>query len=219
MSTEPIECPICFDEINQQINCITTECGHKFHANCIMRNVAQNGFGCPCCRSKMADEVEGDSDTDSDGSESDDGSDSDDSDDSSSESDELYDDYVLRGLRLFTNMIEGEENYEEDIEAEYVLSFENDYEGSDDTAVKVPTAEYITERLLQQGVTMYQLVHTLMIDNEEYDKMENVHNSYNELSVKVRELIDEFIVKNNEMEEEEKHQEEEPQEQPDTIIV
>ena len=219
MSTEPIECPICFDEINQQINCITTECGHKFHANCIMRNVAQNGFGCPCCRSKMADEVEGDSDTDSDGSESDDGSDSDDSDDSSSESDELYDDYVLRGLRLFTNMIEGEENYEEDIEAEYVLSFENDYEGSDDTALKVPTAEYITERLLQQGVTMYQLVHTLMIDNEEYDKMENVHNSYNELSVKVRELIDEFIVKNNEMDQEEEQQNEEPQEQPDTIIV
>jgi len=165
----------------------------------------------------MADEVEGDSE--SDGSESDEGSDTDDSDDSSSESDELNDEYLLRGLRLFTNRIEGEENDQSDIEAEYVLSFENDYEGSDDTALKVPTAEYITERLIEQGITMYQLVHTLMIDNEEYDKMENVHNSYNDLSTKVRLLIDEFIVKNNEMEEEPQQEQQQTQEQPDTIIV
>jgi hypothetical protein len=147
----------------------------------------------------MADELEDDSGSESDGSESDDGSDSDDSDDSSSESDELYDDYSLRGLRLFTNMIEGEENEQEDIEAEYVLSFENDYERPDDTTLKVPTTEYITEKLLEQGVTMYQLVHTLMIDHEEYEKMENVHKTYNDLSEKVRELIDEFISKNNEI--------------------
>ena len=28
---EIIECPICYDEIDPQKNCVTTECGHQFH--------------------------------------------------------------------------------------------------------------------------------------------------------------------------------------------
>ena len=53
-----VECPICMDCITANINCVTTECGHNFHASCLLQNVAHNGYGCPCCRGKLADEQE-----------------------------------------------------------------------------------------------------------------------------------------------------------------
>ena len=43
---DKMECPICYDEIGS-INVVTTECGHQFHCNCLMRSAALNGFGCP----------------------------------------------------------------------------------------------------------------------------------------------------------------------------
>ena len=52
----PIDCPICMDCIESTTkNCVTTECGHCFHTNCLMQSVAHNGFGCPYCRSTMAE--------------------------------------------------------------------------------------------------------------------------------------------------------------------
>ena len=54
----PIECPICMDSIEISTNCVTTECGHCFHTNCLMKSIAHNGFGCPYCRTKMAEEPE-----------------------------------------------------------------------------------------------------------------------------------------------------------------
>ena len=49
------DCPICYEIVNIKSNCTTTECGHVFHANCLMKHTAFNGYGCPCCRRKMAD--------------------------------------------------------------------------------------------------------------------------------------------------------------------
>lgn len=49
------DCPICYEVVNIKNNCVTTECGHLFHANCLMKHTAYNGYGCPCCRRKMAD--------------------------------------------------------------------------------------------------------------------------------------------------------------------
>jgi hypothetical protein len=46
------DCPICFEPI-ENTNNITTECGHKFHANCLLQNVSLNGYSCPCCRTQM----------------------------------------------------------------------------------------------------------------------------------------------------------------------
>ena len=54
------ECPICMDMIEVSKNCVTTECGHKFHTSCLMKNVSFNGFECPYCRSVMAEEDEED---------------------------------------------------------------------------------------------------------------------------------------------------------------
>ena len=65
MSTE-IECPICFECVEPTKNCVTTECGHCFHTNCLMKNVAHNGFGCPYCRTAMAEEPEESEDGDDD---------------------------------------------------------------------------------------------------------------------------------------------------------
>ena len=74
-----MSCPICMDDIVNNVNCVTTECGHCFHASCLMTNVAHNGFGCPYCRTVMAEDQE-DSDDDTEYNVvSDDGEDDDDS--------------------------------------------------------------------------------------------------------------------------------------------
>ena len=38
------ECPICMDEIVENINFVITECGHGFHTNCLLTNVSRNGL-------------------------------------------------------------------------------------------------------------------------------------------------------------------------------
>jgi hypothetical protein len=50
-----IDCPICLMSIDLNgKNFIKTECGHDFHASCLLHNVISNGFSCPCCRAVMA---------------------------------------------------------------------------------------------------------------------------------------------------------------------
>ena len=50
-------CPICFDIINEQKNYLVTECKHKFHFSCIMKNIDCNfftrGLNCPICRASL----------------------------------------------------------------------------------------------------------------------------------------------------------------------
>jgi len=49
------DCPICYELVSTKRNFITTECGHSFHANCLMKHTSMNGYGCPCCRTQMVD--------------------------------------------------------------------------------------------------------------------------------------------------------------------
>ena len=60
MNAQQVECPICLDvlDLTSNRNIVTTECGHSFHCNCIMQSCAHNGFGCPYCRSVMAETPE-----------------------------------------------------------------------------------------------------------------------------------------------------------------
>jgi len=58
------ECPICMEIIDLCKNCSTTECGHKFHSNCLMKSIAFNGFGCPYCRFEMVEEIDDSEDED-----------------------------------------------------------------------------------------------------------------------------------------------------------
>ena len=147
---EKIECPICMDDIESNKNCVTTECGHCFHTNCLMTSIAHNGFGCPYCRSVMAEEVSNEDD------------DEDEYDDEDEDDDDEYDDseedYILRGFRMFMNNINGEQQDESDIEEE--------------TELPVPTSVIIANQLSQQGVTMEDLVKILLLNHKEYDSQD-----------------------------------------------
>ena len=154
------ECPICMDPIETQRNCVTTECGHCFHTNCLMTSVAHNGFGCPYCRTKMAEEVaEENSDYD---------------DESESEEVEQYDDYALRGLRLFNDNVNGEEHDQEDLdEEEDEENLEQESEAGDvEEAEEVPPppVSYVAQKLVEQGVTMEQLLKAVLCSCHDYER-------------------------------------------------
>jgi len=198
-TTKTEECPICYEMIEGVVNSIVTECGHKFHANCLMKNVAHNGFGCPCCRAKMAEDVieeEDESDSDNE-SENDNESDNEseggseienESDiDAHEEEDKPYSEYALLGLRLFTSRIDGEEQDPTDVEVNYTILFPGE--------PGLPSEEYITEKLLDKGITIYQLVSTLMLDHSEYEGWEYADNTYEDISVKIRGIINDFKAK------------------------
>jgi hypothetical protein len=95
-----MDCPICLETIQGPTNIVVTECGHNFHCSCLMQNVVHNGFGCPYCRTEMAEEEVIDDEYD--------------------EYEEYYDDDedVLRGFRMFNNLLEGIEHDEEDVDYE-----------------------------------------------------------------------------------------------------
>ena len=169
------ECPICFEPIGDKNN-ITTECGHKFHANCLMTNISCNGFSCPCCRTVMIEKEQNEHEDEhedgyEDGYEDDENTSSeysDESQDTSSEySDESQDAFsrpirgsniephgtdMLRGFRLFTNLIENEVPDPIDVREEF--------QNLDSRLL--PSNEYIKEKLLEEGITTDQLIATLL---------------------------------------------------------
>ena len=150
-----LECPICMDDINVNKNCITTECGHCFHASCVMRNVAQNGFACPMCRTAMAEEPEEEYSVIS-------GDDS--------VVDPNPNDYALRGFRLFMDNVEGVAHDHEDVLEER----------EDEEEPAKPTAAHIAQQLTANGVTMEDLVKILLRDHEEYEEEDEEHDEVDE---------------------------------------
>ena len=162
------ECPICMDPIESTTrNCVSTECGHCFHTNCLMTSVAHNGFGCPYCRTKMAQEV------------ADEESEYDD-DESESEVYEQYDDYALRGLRLFNNNLNGEEHDQEDLDDEGEESDDEEVVEEAEEAVAPPPVSYVAQKLVEQGVTMETLLKAVLCsvnnyerDYEDFERVEN----------------------------------------------
>ena len=85
------DCPICLETIEKN-NYIRTECGHTFHASCLMRHTATNGYTCPCCRSDMVDKEVFNSDEDEDEDEDETIYDDDDDDDDDDDSLDFQDD-------------------------------------------------------------------------------------------------------------------------------
>lgn len=151
------ECPICMDAIDFAKNCVTTDCGHCFHTSCLMSNVAHNGFGCPYCRASMAEEPESDGEDDETQSWY-----SDEADDQ-----ELYDDYALRGLRFMTDNLEGNSHDILDVHDEN--EYENESRAIAEEETNLPNANYIMQKLIDQGVTMEHLVMVLMNDHAEFE--------------------------------------------------
>jgi hypothetical protein len=147
---QDVDCPICMDIIEENKNCVTTECGHKFHTNCLMKSVAHNGFGCPYCRTAMAEENNDDEDEEEE-------EDEDYEDENENDEDGQYDDYALRGLRFLNNNLNGEEHDPEDIEDEEA-----------DNVQTIPSPSFIHQKLVEQGITMEDLVKVLLVEHEDY---------------------------------------------------
>jgi hypothetical protein len=175
VNVEIVECPICMDEINGEKNKVTTECGHCFHTSCLMKNVAHNGFGCPYCRDAMAEEpADNNSDEEYDefSIEEEEGTD--------------YSDNVLRGARWLFQRAEGEEV---DDDQDSVL----DEEEENDEPVDRPSVDYIVEKLVQRGVTMADIVKSiLLVDHPEYQDEESFEREDNELFGKLRIIISNY---------------------------
>lgn len=51
------ECSICYDEIGC-VNCVVTECGHKFHTSCLFKSFTSATDGCPLCRKELVENNE-----------------------------------------------------------------------------------------------------------------------------------------------------------------
>lgn len=170
------DCPICMEHIVPTKNCVTTECGHCFHTNCLMQNVAHNGFGCPYCRTKMADEPDEEISLYSDEQES-----------------EMFDDDALRGFRFFFNNINGEDHEQEDIaQEEEEEAFRDSDNEEDEGNENVPSTDFVAEKLREQGVTFEQLVKILCLDHAEYDDDERSENLSNELFGKIRVIVSNY---------------------------
>ena len=101
---ETIECPICMDAIEENKNSVITECGHKFHCSCLMKNSCHNGFDCPLCRATMVEDMEDEDDDDDEEEEyEDDDSNTDDSETNENEDRENIDVVVIEDLECLLN--------------------------------------------------------------------------------------------------------------------
>jgi hypothetical protein len=155
--TVTVDCPICMDCIEGNTNKVTTECGHCFHTNCLMTSVAHNGFGCPYCRTVMAEEPEEPEDSDDENMSNVSFEDSINSSMHGLTEDEYNDYLTLTSIRrLFRE--EGDEDEEEDEEEE-------------EEAPK-PSIEFIAQKLREQGFTMERMVKAWLMDHDEYDDIE-----------------------------------------------
>lgn len=156
------ECPICMDDIDINKNCISTECGHRFHASCLMKSIAHNGFGCPYCRTAMAEEPADDVEDETIYSEL-------------TNEEGTFSDYSLRGFRFLFNNLNGEEHDEEDIidenEEDITLAQQEQHEDNNK-----PTVEEITQGLREKGITMECLVKCALLEHTEYDEREVEYN-------------------------------------------
>lgn len=175
MSTQ-IDCPICLVCIETSKNCVTTECGHSFHTNCLMTSVAHNGFGCPYCRSKMAEEPEEDDETIS-------------SEQEEEEEEDLFDENALRGFRFFWNNLNGEVHDEDDEADEQQL---DEWISRDEEDTSIPSASFVAQKLQEQGITYEQLVKMILLQHDEYAEDEEAERLDNETFGKVRIIVSNY---------------------------
>jgi hypothetical protein len=94
-------------------------------------------------------------------------------DESESEEYEQYDDYALRGLRLFNNNVNGEEHDQEDLDEEDEeenLDAEEADEEAEEAETPPPPVSYVAQKLVEQGVTMEQLLKAVLCSCHDYER-------------------------------------------------
>jgi hypothetical protein len=127
-------------------NCVATECGHCFHTNCLMQSVAHNGFGCPYCRTVMAEVP-----------------DEEDSDDEEEDEENYLEDDTLRGYRFFWNNADGVSHDSEDEIDENEMEEDINGDEDEDESNAEPDAAYVAQKLVERGITFEDLVKTILI--------------------------------------------------------
>ena len=167
------ECPICYDEIDEKKNCVTTECGHTFHCSCLMKNSAVNGFGCPMCRSVMAEEPEDDDDDDY---------------DSYFEEEDQFDDNALTSFRMFHQQLDDEE-----VEPEPEDEEDDDEVAEEEDEEPIETPTTIATKLAARGITLEDAVKVLLLEHGEYSRHEEQYErKASELYGEIRRIITTF---------------------------
>ena len=155
------ECPICMENIDSVCNRVVTECGHAFHCSCLMKNAAHNGFGCPYCRTVMAEQPEESDDEDSD-----------------DEEETVFDEDALTSFRMFHQRINEEEVEEQEEDDDDWGTVDSEVEVDGEVLVSaMPDSVYVAEKLLGRGITFEDLVkdalynaHSNWGDFDEYER-------------------------------------------------
>lgn len=167
------ECCICMETLSYTTNYVKTECGHQFHCSCLMKNTAHNGYGCPYCRTSLAEEILDDYDD-----EDDEGS-IEDNDYESDDDEHTYihqEDDILLGLRLFTNRIEEEVNDEDNVMEIARIENDNTHAYYNDVNKKhfnlrkdylKQREKYMADQLQKHGIGMNELISVLHIEHDE----------------------------------------------------
>ena len=160
------ECPICMEIIDLCKNCATTECGHKFHSNCLMRSIAFNGFGCPYCRFEMVEEI------------------------ADSEDDEDDEEYGDEGDRADDDADDGDNDDGDDADGT-----ESDADDDViDPNEPLPSFELIQKKFIEKGITYESLVKTIMFNSLIYHKKENFED-YQKCNTFMEELFFDIVTK------------------------
>ena len=181
------ECPICMENINGNVNMVITECGHCFHTNCLMTNVAHNGFGCPFCRTKMTEIIKNEDDSGDNMSFSES--------DNSMINYTLPSDNALRGFRFLFQRITGEEltlpndNSSEEEYDEIINTIQNTQNPNESF---LPSIELIKHKLTMQGITMEHLIKALCSYHEEYEDFYEFQQAESEIFGKLRIIVSNF---------------------------
>ena len=211
--TTTIDCPICLDCIESTTkNCVTTECGHCFHTNCLMQSVAHNGFGCPYCRTLMAAAKEKDEESLSSQEEDDDDESEYDDDDDDNDDDESLDRFMrfypnvqeeeaLRSFRFFWNIQEedDDENFwniqEEDDDNQEIEELGDRIIARENERIhrNIPSTVFVAQKLCEQGITFEMLVDMMChLDHEEYEDDERAEEFNDYIFGKIRIIVSNY---------------------------
>lgn len=162
-------CPICFDDVEMTKNCIITECGHKFHASCLLRSVVHNNLDCPCCRFELVESPQEEED--------------DEDYDENEEDEDEEETMIFYGFRALFQRAEGEE-----VEPE----IEDEIEDEDDEEREVPL-NYIVDEFTNRNYNFNDLVTILLND---FLFKDHDQRSTDILTV-LDDLIDSYVENNN----------------------
>ena len=175
------ECPICMEEICDEINKVTTDCGHIFHCKCLIQNVAHNGFNCPYCRNVLADEPNESVETDT-----------------TSGFHNVEEENMLTSFRMFHQRINNEEVEHDRLRYH---GFDDEYEEDDSVNEFInennklaPNFEYVCDKLKQQNISYEDLVKALLYENHHNWGTRYVEHSNisNEISHRMQRIIDNY---------------------------